>query len=234
MNNQLLQVKIKQRLNKIASNDYDNIESWQIVEAFNKVQVEWIRDQLGGNNIRRESDEQSKRRIDDLQILLKSVSLSGTNKTLFYESLSLPEDYCCYKRVSGRGMHKDCEGDRKFRIDLAEEGNAEDYLRDLDTCPSWEWAETFCTLLGNKIKIYTNDQFKITQAELTYYRFPQNILFEGVTNPFTGTMSAADVSCEFKTDIAELLIDLTAAQLAGDIESFNQYTRNKQNADAHN
>lgn len=234
MNNLLLQVKIKQRLNKIASNDYDNIESWQIVESFNKTQLEWVRDQIGGSNIRRESGEQSKRRIDDLQILLKRIPLSGTNKLLFFESVPLPEDYLSFMRVSARGAHEECDGDRKFRIDLAEEGNAEDYLRDADTRPSWEWGETFCTLLGNKIKIYTDHQFQITQAELTYYRFPRNVLFEGVTNPFTGTMSAADVTCEFKDDVAELLIDLTAAQLAGDIESFNQFTRNKQNADGHN
>jgi hypothetical protein len=38
----------------------------------------------------------------------------------------------------------------------------------------------------------------------------------------------------FKDDITEILVDLTAAQLAGDIESFNQMSRNKQNADSLN
>ncbi len=51
MTNAALQLKIKQRLNKLASNDYDNIECWQIVEAFNKAQVEWVRRQLHGNNL---------------------------------------------------------------------------------------------------------------------------------------------------------------------------------------
>ena len=36
MNNTTLQIKFKQRLNKLASNDYDNIQCWQIVEVFNK------------------------------------------------------------------------------------------------------------------------------------------------------------------------------------------------------
>ena len=67
MNNTTLQLKFRQRLNKIASNDYDNIECWQIVEAFNKAQVEWCRRQLHGNNIFKEGDEMSKRRIDDLK-----------------------------------------------------------------------------------------------------------------------------------------------------------------------
>jgi len=76
MQNSVLTIKIKQRLNKLDSNDYDNIECWQIVEAFNKAQVEWSRRQLHGINILKEGDEQSTRRKDDLQVLLNSQSLT--------------------------------------------------------------------------------------------------------------------------------------------------------------
>ena len=79
MNNTTLQVKIKQRLNKLDSNDYDNIKDWQIVEAFNKAQIEWCRRQLRGTNARQEGDEMSKRRIDDLEILLVEAPLTGTD-----------------------------------------------------------------------------------------------------------------------------------------------------------
>ena len=70
MDNATIKLKIKQRLNKLASNDYDNIECWQIVEAFNKGQVDWCRRNLHGLNIVKEGDEQSTSRIDDLQVLL--------------------------------------------------------------------------------------------------------------------------------------------------------------------
>ena len=79
MNNTTLQVKFKKRLNKIDSQDYDNIQSWEIAEAFNKAQIEWCRRQLSGTNMRQEGDEQSKRRIDDLSILLKSTQLTGAD-----------------------------------------------------------------------------------------------------------------------------------------------------------
>ena len=39
MNNATIQLKIKQRLNKLDSSDYDNIEAWQLIEAFNKGQT---------------------------------------------------------------------------------------------------------------------------------------------------------------------------------------------------
>ncbi len=79
MNNNTLQIKIKQRLNKLDSNDYDNVKDWQIVEAFNKAQIEWCRRQLRGTNARQEGDEQSKRRVDDLEILLTESPLTGTD-----------------------------------------------------------------------------------------------------------------------------------------------------------
>ena len=99
MNNATIQLKIKQRLNKIASLDYDNIECWQIVEAFNKGQVAWCRRNLHGLNVKQTGDEQSKRRIDDLQILLKEEVINLSKRDLYYESsLILPGDYMEWKR----------------------------------------------------------------------------------------------------------------------------------------
>ena len=80
MLNSTITIKIKQRLNKLDSQDYDNLECWQIVEGFNKAQVEWVRRQLHGNNIFKEGDEQSTRRKDDLQVLLSKESLNLTDK----------------------------------------------------------------------------------------------------------------------------------------------------------
>jgi hypothetical protein len=55
MNNQTLLIKLKQRLNKLDSKDFDNIQCWQFVEAFNKAQLEWCRRNLhGGICIKRE------------------------------------------------------------------------------------------------------------------------------------------------------------------------------------
>ena len=81
---------------------------------------------------------------------------------------------------------------------------------------------------SNKIRIYTNNEFELDNAELTYYRKPRPIQFLGCTDISTGAISAADVACEFKDDVAELMIDGAVAILAGDIESFNQMQRAQQ------
>ena len=56
MLNSAIVIKLKQRINKLDSQDYDNIECWQAVEAFNKAQVEWCRRQLHGLNVVKEGD----------------------------------------------------------------------------------------------------------------------------------------------------------------------------------
>jgi len=233
MNNSILQLKIKQRLNKLASNDYENLEGWQIIEAFNKAQMEWVRRQLHAGNVYREGDEGSKRRIDDLQILLLQVPLFGTQTTLYFESNLLPTDYLEYKRVSTFAKTECCKPET-MTVYLAEEANVDELLDDEFRTPSYEWGETFCTLMGNKIRIYTNSQFDVVNPTLTYYRKPRYIQIANVVDPYTGLVSVTDVTCEFKDDIVELLIDEAASILAGDIESANQFVRGTQNAERNN
>ena len=64
MLNSAILIKVKQRLNKLASNDYDNIETWQIIEAFDKGQVDWCRRNLHGLNIVKEGDYKMVLRVD--------------------------------------------------------------------------------------------------------------------------------------------------------------------------
>lgn len=229
MNNNLLQIKIKQRLNKLASMDYDNIECWMVQEAFNKAQLEWTRRQLYGMNMRKEGAEQSSGLIDDLQQLLVQVEMRGTDKQKFFESDLLPGNYLHFVRVDVKAK-ADCCPERDMTVYQAEEANVGVLLRDENREPSFEWAETFVTLVGNKLRVYTADKFEVTNVQFIYYRLPREVQFNGCTNASTGTRFTADQTSEFTDDICEILVDEAAAVLAGDIESINQYQREIQNA----
>lgn len=227
MNNNLLQVKIKQRLNKLASFDYDNIECWQIQEAFNKAQLEWVRRMVYGINTRKEGSEQSTGLVDDLQVLLTSVDLNPVENTTFYE-VDLPGDYLYYVRSFVQANSECCPEKRIMTVYEAEEANMSILLTSDTKGPSFEWAETLCTLAGNKIRVYTNGEFNITDMGLMYYRKPRSVQFQGCVNASTGLTFSANQECEFKDDIAELLVDQAAAILAGDMENINQYQRQSQ------
>jgi len=224
---------MKQRLNKLDSQDFDNILCWQVVESFNKAQVEWSRRQLHGINIVKEGDEQSTRRKDDLQVLLDKTTITNLTDKGDYSFLNLPGDYFQWKRVDVFAQ-KDCCDKRRMVIYLAEEGNVSLLLRDKLKQPSFEWAETFATLIDNNINIYTNGEFNIPEAELTYYRQPRKIQIQDCVDPYTGIISTLNVECEFKDDIIELIIDEAVSILAGDIESGNQFSRTQESAERSN
>lgn len=232
MDNLTLKLKIQQRLNKLASFDYDNIQNWQIVEAFNKAAVDWCRRQLHGTNLTKTGDEQSKRRIDDLQILLKTTTPIASKKDLYY-TIGIPEDYFEYKRVSFKATTECCEAN-DFVVYLVEEENVDIYLRDPLKNPNFKWRETFCTLLGNTVKIFTKNNFDISEVLFTYYKQPRRIEFAGTSNPYTGLVSAADVESEFKDDIVEVLIDECVKILAADIENYNRNQLADQSVESNN
>ena len=224
MNNIQLQIKIKERLNKLASMDYDNIECWQIAEAFNKAQISFVRRQVHGVNQTKEGDESTKVLIDDLQCLLTEQSLTGTQDAVYFQSSDLPANYLFYKDVTANA-HTDCCPDRRLIIYLAPVADVSNLLMDPLRNPSAEWGETFCTLSDNKVRIYHNGKFNVVQPKLTYYRNPISVEFNGCVNLATGQVSTVDVQCEFKDDVAELIVDEAASILAGDMESVLQYQR---------
>lgn len=233
MENGTIILKIKQRLNKLSSNDYDNIEPWAMIEAFNKGQVEWCRRNLHGNNAKQEGDEGSKRRIDDLQVLLTEYPVTLANKQIYFEA-TLPEDYFEWKRIQANAKDDCCPKPRRMVVYLAEEGNVDELLRDKNKQPSFDWAETFCTLKNGLVRIYTDGKFVVEDTILSYYRQPRKIQILGVIDPYTLQTSTAEVQSEFKDDIVELFVDEAVQIMAYDIENFNQAQRSSQSVEKNN
>jgi len=231
MDVRLIPFKVKLRLNKLDSSDYDNLECHQIVEAFNKAQIEWVRRQLHGTNINKEGVESSTTRVDDLQILLTPAPILGTNRGYYFESRSLPEDYLRYSNLAVYATKDDCKNQRLYSW-LREEANSDILLKDQNNQPSFFWRETFHTIVGNKIKVYTNKDFTVNKVDLTYYRKPREIRIVGCD--YLGESSPSNVDPELKDDVVELIIDDAAAILAADIESFNQAQTNIQRVEKNN
>lgn len=226
MNNNLLQIKIKQRLNKLASFDYDNLECWQIAEAFNKAQIEWTRRQIYGYNARKEGAEQSSGLVDDLQKLMKHEVLTMTEKTIYYDG-PLPSDYLHYVRTDIFAK-TDCCPERRMTVYEVEESNIAIILNSDDKQPNFEWGETVSTIMDNRLKVYTNGKFGILECHLIYFRKPVEVQFTGCIDINTGFPFTNDQSCEFNDDVAEIICDNAAMILAGDIESITQYQREQQ------
>jgi hypothetical protein len=201
-------MKIDLRLNKGASADYDNLWPYVKQEAFNKAINEWVRRQYHGTNMRQEGDEETTVRVDDLQILLKTDNLTIRDRGDFAQTNRLPSDYLYFKRLTPYVSKGDCLN-VKIKSHLKEEANVDDLLPSL---PSFEFEETFHTLISNRAHIYHAKQFTVDKVELTYYRKPTFYEFRSATLSNT---------VEFKDDICELLVDEACKIIASDIESLN-------------
>jgi hypothetical protein len=227
MTNIALQIKVKERLNKLDSYDYENIQCWQIQEAFNKAQLDWIRKQMYGFNSRKEGGEQSSGLVDDINVLL-TTALLQVNNTTEYAECPLPSNYLYYNRVDCYAI-TDCCPKRRLTVYEVEESNISILLNSQNLAPNFEWSETLCTILGTNLRVYSNKDFNITDVTLVYYRLPRNIEILGCIDIETGGIYSADVNCEFKDDVAEIFVEETVKILSGDIESQLQMQRSEQN-----
>jgi len=205
--------RIKQRIQKQDTNFNSNILDEEYEDALNKGVNDWVRRQHHGFNQFKESDEQSEQRVDDLQILLTDRKMSVTNRGIFSETVKIPADYRYYKRLSPVVSKENC---KKVSIKsyFVEESNVDDYLKDWTFQPSFDFEETFHTMLSNKFRVYHNNDFTVEEVVLTYYRNPAKI---------SCLKSDYDKVWEWKEDVAEQIINEAVKILAGDIENTNAY-----------
>jgi hypothetical protein len=211
-------LEINLRLNKGDTQDYDNLWNYHKASVFNKAVLDWVRRQKRGKNQTQEGDEESDARVDDLQSLLKKDTLTFRDKGIYVESGRLPSDYLYHKRITPIASKGYCTGVR-IESALREEANVDNLL---PTC-SFDFEETFHTLLGNRVLVYTNGDFSLDKLEITYYRLPKKYDF-----------SDLDAVIEFKDDVCNLLIDEACKILASDIESFNQKNTAQERAESNN
>lgn len=223
MTNDALQIKVKERVNKLDSQDYDNFETWQVLEAFNKAQLQYARAQVAGLNPKGQVDESTKQLIDDLECLLTTAPLTLTS-TPIYDEAALPQRYLGFKRVDAQA-HTTCCGNRPLQLYSCEQANVTTWLRDEHKQPSFDWAETFYALGGGRVQLYHNGQFTMENASLLFYQEPRVVTIDGVLDLTTGLLATADVSCVFPEAVCELLVDKCVGILAGDTENSTQYQR---------
>jgi len=229
MNNQTILIKLKQRLDKLDSEDYGNIEPWMLVEAFNKAQMQWIRRQLEGINQKREGAEGSTRKIDDLQFILNTQPQSSLTDYGIYQAFPLPIDYFEFSRLSANAVAECCPP-RMLTIWPSIEADRDINLKDTGKQPNFKWATTFMTISNSKVNIYTNKLFDIQDVTLTYYIYPKSIQVLGVWDLASDTQAVVDVSCEATDNVVELMIDEAVGIISGDLKDYQrQQDINQQN-----
>ena len=104
-------LKIRQRLNKVDTQDDENLPLYVIVEAYNKGQLNIVNRLSSKNNIYKTGLESTTFRVDDLECLINpdAYILSTTKKDGFYLTDYIPKDYLRYIRTTCIAKTNSCK-----------------------------------------------------------------------------------------------------------------------------
>lgn len=183
--------KLDTRLNKLATLQHQQIPIENKILALNEAIIKLVKVKMNPNNTLGLGFEAFKKRYEDLQILVESM----------HDHLLVPveEDKILNKWVVNLA---ELIPQYMFYIDcyiVADKGQCKNHViyvnhsltKHSDVIlleannqykPSFEYQETFDTLAGDKLEIYTDGTFTPTAVYVGYLRYPLSVDFEGYTH----------------------------------------------------
>ncbi len=219
--------KIDQRLNKLSSNEHQQIQLEDKILQLNESQIKLVTQKVTGAPTPSQIGlDGFRKRYEDLQNLVENyvdhplnLALKDSNINQWYSSIvNLSPKYMFYVDCYILADKGRCV-DRKIYInqDLAKHGDLQFLLNNDFYKPSFEYQETFNEISSNEIFIYTDGTFTPKKLYLSYIRYPRYIDKAGYIK-FDNTAST-DVDCELDERLEDELLDLTVQNLA-------EYTEN--------
>lgn len=200
------------KLNRLTSNDQQDVSKEKWVIAFNEAQYHWIE-----NNYK--LDEKNKHQVHKLQkILVTNKELSTSQPNLIFDKYDLPKDYLRYS--SSYTKIDDCP--KILENHLREEHNIYTLLKDEMWKPSLKFEETLLTINNDGINVYTNGDFKTKSLILSYYRHPVLLNLSTGFTDIKGNRTF-DQDPEFDDINVHEIIDWAVHLIAGDVS--DEYRR---------
>lgn len=214
--------KIDQRLNKLSTNDHQQIPLEDKILALNEAQLKLIKQKVDGISIVSKMGLDSfKKRYEDLQNLILDYEkgelelvLSDSKLNQYSAKLDkLKPQYLFYIDSYVLANKGECKNHKiSINKDLAKHADISLLLNNEHYKPSFEYQETFNTISSNNINIFSDGTFVPKKIFLSYMRYPAYIDKEGYVK-FDGTESE-NVNCELVDYLEDELLDLTVQNLA--------------------
>lgn len=214
--------KIDQRLNKLSTNDHQQIQLEDKILALNEAQIKLIKQKVDGfSTISGMGLDAFKKRYEDLQSLVvtynnQPLSLKIKNSTTNQWVANLHQLTPKYMFYIDSYILAD-KGECKNRViwinrDLAKHGDLQFILNNDHYKPSFEYQETFNFLSSDEISVFTDGTFIPSQVFISYMRYPIYINKEGYV--MLDGNDSYNQDCELETYLEDELLDLTVQNLA--------------------
>jgi len=214
--------KVDQRLNKLSTNEHQQIQLEDKILALNEAQIKLIKQKVDGISVTSGLGMDAfKKRYEDLQSLVMDYNHQPLKLELKDRDLNqwsanvhlLEPKYMFYVDSYALADKGRCK-DRKIWInrDLAKHGDLQYILNNEHYKPSFEYQETFNFLASDKISIFTDGTFTPTNLQMMYMRYPVYINKTGYI--MLDGLPSFDQDCELETYLEDELLDLTVQNLA--------------------
>ena len=214
--------KIDQRLNKLSTNEHQQIQLEDKILALNEAQIKLIKQKVDGFSVpSRLGMDSFKKRYEDLQNLIidyinQPLPLTESNPAINQwdaDVTLLEPKYLFYVDsyvLANKGKCKD----RILWIneDLSKHGDLSILLNNDHYKPSFEYQETLNAISSDVMSVYTDGTFTPTTVNIMYLRYPVYINKEGYIQ-FDGTPSV-NADSELNDYLEDELLDLTVQNLA--------------------
>jgi hypothetical protein len=214
--------KIDQKLNKLSTNEHQQIVLEDKILALNEAQIKLIKQKVDGiSTVSGLGLDSFKKRYEDLQSLVESynhqpldLELKNPEVNQWFASLhALSPKYMFYLDsyiLADKGRCKD----RIIWVnrDLSKHGDLQFILNNDHYKPSFEYQETFNFLSSDEISVFTDGTFTPTKIYILYMRYPQYINKEGYI--MLDGEPSFNQDCELETYLEDELLDLTVQNLA--------------------
>lgn len=214
--------KIDQKLNKLSTNEHQQINLEDKILALNEAQIKLIKQKVDGTNtVNGLGLDAFKKRYEDLQSLV--VAYNDGELSLALKNAELNQWAANVHLLSPKYMFyidsyiladKGRCTDRKIWInrDLAKHGDLQYCLNNTHYKPSFEYQETFNFLSSDEISIFTDGTFTPKKIYISYMRYPVYINKTGYV--MLDGEPSFDQDCELELYLEDELLDLTVQNLA--------------------
>lgn len=214
--------KIDQRLNKLSTNDHQQIQLEDKILALNEAQIKLIKQKVDGfSTVSGMGLDAFKKRYEDLQRLV--ISYNEHPLTLTLKNSTTNQWVAYLHNLTPRYMfYIDSyiladKGECKNRViwinrDLAKHGDLQFILNNDHYKPSFEYQETFNFLSSDEISVFTDGTFIPSQVFISYMRYPDYINKEGYV--MLDGNNSYNQDCELEEYLEDELLDLTVQNLA--------------------
>jgi len=214
--------KIDQKLNKLSTNEHQQINLEDKILALNEAQIKLIKQKVDGTSTNSGYGlDAFKKRYEDLQSLVitynhqpLALGLKNAELNQWFASLhDLVPKYMFYIDSYILADKGRCT-DRKIWInrDLAKHGDIQFILTNDNYKPSFEYQETFNFLSSDEISVFTDGTFTPKDIYISYMRYPVYINKTGYI--MLDGEPSTDQDCELETYLEDELLDLTVQNLA--------------------